>query len=407
MQTQTLYSPPGINPGAMSLKVLILKDTLSARTGASKLTLEIARAFADAGDDVRVVFFHDDGSSHLMHESANGLKIEIFERGLHSGLSKILQSPVMKIFMKDAFTLDDAVNLLGELSYTRTLNASKEGPDLIIFMNMWSGIPAVFMSNRYRSHSVLYFHEPPTFSGLPLPVRVALRWYLRLLLNRISTNVSITEATRSAMERGAGIRSRVVPDAFRILPVSGEKEDFVLLDTRWTWVRNPFFLIEVARLAEGIRFKMCGSFASAELKEQFISELRLNGVADRVEVHDNLRESELGLYYSKAKCYLRWSNSKISETGPSYGVIQAVSNGCIPVVSRNLGSSQYVSEHLGSEFVVDNDPGLFAGVVKSLFADGSFYAQSLSRLLSWRNSYDWNDYRRELIGISLENATGI
>ncbi len=397
----------GINSGTMPLNVLILKDTLSARTGATKLTLEIARAFADAGDDVRVVFFHDDGSSSLMQESAKGLKIEIFERGIHSGLSRIIQSPVMKLFMKDAFSLDDAVNLLGELSYTRALNAKGEGPDLIIFMNMWSGIPAVFMSSRYRSRSVLYFHESPTFSGLPFPVRAALRWYLRLLLNRISTNVSITEATRNAMERDAGIRSKVVPDAFRILPVSTEKEDFVLLDTRWTWVRNPFFLIDVALLAEGIRFKMCGSFGSAELKGQFISELGLRGLADRVEVHDNLPEKELERLYSKAKCYLRWSNSEISETGPSFGVIQAVSNGCIPVVSRNLGSSQYVSEHLGSEFVVDNDPGKFSGIVQRLFADDAFYARSMSRLLSWRNGYGWNDYRRKLIGVSLENASGI
>lgn len=391
----------------MPLKVLILKDTLSARTGATKLTLEIAKAFADAGDDVRVVFFHDDGSSDLMRESADGLKIEIFERGIHSGLSRLIQSPVMKIFMKDAFSLDDAVNLLGELSYTRTLNASGDAPDLIIFMNMWSGIPAVFMSRRYRSRSVLYFHESPTFSGLPFPVRFALRWYLKLLLNRVSTNVSITEATRRAMEKDAGISSRVVPDAFRPLPVSSKKEDFVLLDTRWTWVRNPFFLVDVARRAEGIRFKMCGSFGSAELREQFVSELKLKGLADRVEVHDNLPEKELELYYSKAKCYLRWSNSEISETGPSYGVIQAVSNGCIPVVSRNLGSSQYVEEHLGSEFAVENDPETFSAIVKRLFTDDDFYAKSMTRLLSWRNSYGWNDYRRELIGISLNNASRV
>ncbi len=386
----------------MALRVFIIKETLSARTGATKLTLEIAKAFAEEGDDVHLVFFHDDGSSELIRDSIAGLKFDLVERSLPSRISKLIQSPVMKLFMRDAFSLDDAVNLLGELFFTRKLNSLGDGIDLIIFMNMWSGIPAVFMSSRYRSRSVLYFHESPSFSGLPLPVRLLLRLYLRLLLSRVCANVSITEATRRTMEAETGIRSSVVPDAFRPLPYSSSKGDYVLVDTRWTFVRNPFFLIDIALQSEGIRFMMCGSFGSRELRERFIAELGRRGLSDRVELHFNSSEEELQRYYSDARCYLRWSNSTISETGPSFGVIQAVSNGCIPVVSSNLGASEYVAEHLGSEFVVENDPRLFSVIVKKLFTDDEFYSRTLERLVSWRDSYGWKDYRRELLRVAEE-----
>lgn len=383
----------------MALKVLIIKDLLSARTGGTKLTLDVAKALQSIGHDVRIVFFHSDGTEGLIRDEMTNLNFEIYENPRLFRLSQLAQLPIIKVFLKDAFKPDDAVNFLSQLSFIRYLNRLPWKYDLLISMSLWTGLVSILVHSHYRKHSILYFHEPPTFGGLPLPLRILLRSYLHRIVRSVALNVSITEMMKKAIEESLGIRSAVLADAFRVKSTLKEKEDFVLADTRWTFIRDPFFLISIAKETEGVRFVMCGGFGSPSLRDDFRNAVIEAGLSDRIEMREQNSESELDSLYSRARCYIRWSSKSVDETGPGYGLIQAVSNGCIPIVSENLGSASYVRENIGEAFVVRNEPSEFASVIRRLFSDSVLQSETYGRVIEWRNSYTAKDYGNALLAL--------
>lgn len=383
----------------MAPRILIVKDNLTAKTGTTKLTLDIARGLMAAGASVDIVFFHSYSKEKSVLGEVGDVNIEIHENRVLYGLSQMFQAPIIKMYMEDAFSPGDAVNLLDQLTFARRLNSSEEKYDHIIFMNIWSALTSIFLDQSLRSRSALYFHEPPVFGGLPGPVRTLLNYYLRRLYKGTAIHISLTEAMRRSMEETAGMSTVVLPDAFIVKPTKASKDDFVLMDTRWTYIRNPFFAIEIAERLPATRFVMCGKFASAALKERFVKALAEHKMNDRFLVKDQNTEEELDAFYSSARCYVRWSNPTVLETGPGYGLIQAVSNGCVPVISNDLGSSSYVESGLGQEFVVGNNANDFATVIERLFTDQEFFSRALERVLKWRNSYTGKDYGTRLLSI--------
>lgn len=379
------------------LNVLILKDTLSARTGATKLMLQVADAFLSHGDKVTLVFFSDDGSRHLIENRLARFDVMIQQSTLSKYVSILTQVPIIKLFMKDAFSIKDGINVLDQFAFVRKLRRRKTCYDLIIVMSIWSGFMLPLLDDSYKVRTILYFHEPPTFSGLPFPLRILLRLHMHILRPHVALNVSITHAMARSIANESTLRTAVVPDAFYERPVIREKQPFVLLDTRWTVVRNPFMVADIADVLKNIRFVMCGSFGSVALKQKFLNELKERHLEQVVEMKENLEEDELEALYSRARCYVRWSGKSTDETGPSFGLVQAVSNGCVPIISDNLGSARYVRQFVGDDFVVKNDAAEFASAIKRVFSDGKFFDDALKRVIEWRDGYTARDYRKLLL----------
>lgn len=372
----------------MALKVLIIKDLFSARTGGSKLTLDMARGLRSIGNDVKIVFFHHDGTGNLLESQLRDIEYEFYGDGILFRLSQLFQIPILKLFLKDAFHEEDAINFMGQLAYSRFLGRRGETFDIVISMSIWTGLTYMLLSDfALHTKTALYFYEPPIFSGLPLPIRLLLKIYMRLVLKKTTLNVSITDAVKQLMQKKLSLNSVTVSASFLVKSSKIEKEDYVLADTRWTYVRDPFFIIEIARLLPTVKFKMCGSFASEDIREKFLHKLEMSGFGDRIFVYEHNSEDSLDSLYSNAKCYIRWSNKEIDETGPSYGLIQAVSNGCVPIISDNLGSSSDVIRNLGEEYVVQNDASQFALAIRRLFEDQGYFSQSVKKVISWRDRY--------------------
>jgi glycosyltransferase involved in cell wall biosynthesis len=382
----------------VGLRVLILKDTLSAKSGATKLTFDIAKSFLSSGDSVRIVFFHDDGTSYLADlELMKQLELAVEEDNILFRISQLVQMPIFKLFLKDAFQVKDAINIFGLIKFARKINTFGENVDIIICMSIWTGIFSVFLKHDYRRRIILYFHEPPTFSGLPFPIRAVLKLYLSKLVKISAVNISITDKMRDSIRLLLGFETYVVKDYFTLNEVRPEKDDFVLLDTRWTFIRNPFFVLNIMKLVPDVKFVMCGTFGSSELKAKFIQSICREKLNHRISILDDVTEDELNDLYSRARCYIRWSNPDIVENGPSYGLIQSISNGCVPIVSSELGSADDVLEHMGREFVVSNTPEGFASTIRRLFSDRNFLNEAVERALRWRNSYTEKDYREALL----------
>ena len=383
----------------MPPRILIIKDNLTAKTGTTKLTLDIARALKTVGADVDLVFFHSDGTEKSVMGALDDVKIEVYENRMLYAISKAIQAPIIGVYLQDAFTSGDSVNLFGQYLFAQKLNSMRTKYDHIIFMNMWSALGVMFLAKELRDRSAIYFHEPPVFDGFPRPIRSLLKMYVGELCLRTSTHISLTEPMRKAIEEKTGIKTIVLQDAFVLRPVKNKKEDFVLLDTRWTYIRNPFFAIGIAERLPGTRFIMCGKFGSVALRERFEKELAEHRVEDRIQIREENTEAELDILYSTARCFIRWSNPSVVETGPSYGLIQAISNGCVPVISMDLGSSPRVAEKLGPEFAVDNTAAGFADAIRRLFNDEEFFAKAVQNVINWRNSYTGKEYGDRLLSI--------
>jgi glycosyltransferase involved in cell wall biosynthesis len=135
------------------------------------------------------------------------------------------------------------------------------------------------------------------------------------------------------------------------------------------------------------------------LRKRFEKELAEHRVEDRIHIREENTEAELDILYSTARCFIRWSNPSVVETGPSYGLIQAISNGCVPVISMDLGSSPRVAEKLGPEFAVDNTVAGFADAIRRLFNDEEFFAKAVQNVINWRNSYTGKEYGERLLSI--------
>ena len=383
---------------AVGLNVLIIKDTLSAKTGATKLAFDIAKSFISSGDRVKIVFFHDDGTSHLIDlQSMKTLEVDIEEDNIWFLVSQLFQVPVFKLFLKGAFYIKDAVNIFGQLKFAKKINRSNIDFDLIICMSIWTGIVPILMKHEYRKRLILYFHEPPTFSGLPFAIRKILGLYLNKLIKISAVNVSITDKMRDDIRSSLGINTHVVKDYFTLKKLNLQKEKFVLLDTRWTFVRNPFFAIDIMKILPEVKFTMCGTFGSSELRQNFIDRINSEALNERISIMEDLAEEALDELYSRAMCFIRWSNPDIVETGPSYGLIQSISNGCVPVVSSELGSASDVLEHMGRDFVVSNTPQGFASAIERLFRDRDFLNEAVQKAVKWRNGYTAKEYRESLL----------
>ena len=50
-----------------------------------------------------------------------------------------------------------------------------------------------------------------------------------------------------------------------------DKEDYVLLDTGWTFVRKSFFVIGIMKGFPGIKFVICSVFGTVELRNKLIN----------------------------------------------------------------------------------------------------------------------------------------
>ena len=191
--------------------------------------------------------------------------------------------------------------------------------------------------------------------------------------------------------------THVVKDYFTLKKLNLQKEKFVLLDTRWTFVRNPFFAIDIMKILPEVKFTMCGTFGSSELRQNFIDRINSEALNERISIMEDLAEEALDELYSRAMCYIRWSNPDIVETGPSYGLIQSISNGCVPIVSSELGSASDVLEHMGRDFVVSNTPQGFASAIERLFRDRDFLNEAVQKAVKWRNGYTAKEYRESLL----------
>jgi len=200
--------------------------------------------------------------------------------------------------------------------------------------------------------------------------------------------MAITSMIRDRL-RSQGIEAITIPHGFfggGVIP--RPKEPLILVDTRWVKERDPFRVIRIAEKLPGIRMIMIGRFADVAMRKDLENRLRSRGLSQQVELSPPLSEMELLALYGRARIVLRWAFPNM-ESGFSFSLVNAISSGCVPVMSSGLGGSRHLAEEVSPDLVQDSDEGL-VHIIRCLLADEQYYNKMQSKVLSWRDRRQWN-----------------
>lgn len=375
--------------------VLVVEDRLSAHSGTSKMTLEIANGFKEAGYEVETHFFAIGADSRFLEEKSAERTAPRLWQQVTSAISQCCQIPLFATVWSGGFNRSDAVDFIGMVLDSR-FYAKMRRADLTVFMNYWAAFPLLFANREGVGRTIVYFQEAPSFRELPWPLGPLVRFVVREILKRCDVVISPTSEIQAAAVRNMNVESSVLMYAFRSLPVTERKGNFVLLDTRWTEEREPEFALRIAEEMLDTRFVMAGYFPSRHKRADLIEAVRANGLEHRIRVQEALPEADLQSLYASATCYVRWSAIH-GEAGCSYGLIESIGSLCPPIIDSRLGSASFLRELGLGELVVDRDPKSFARAIRRLFQDAEFYSAIVNRIDTVRNDYTWVKYCTELV----------
>ena len=378
-------------------------DVLSGHSGTTKFALNIASGFIDRGAQCKLLTLKKTSDALLLEKLFKSIDVEVCSSHFARSLSMMLQYPLIKFFESQAFNGEDAINIFGALFLARKLKKVIGEYDILIFINIYAAIPLLLSTSNSKSKFVLYFHEPPLFAEMPYIVRKLLVLYVKIVSSKCTLRISTSDKMRDSIKKNLQINTLSIPFAFSRKPHTTRKEDFIIADTRWTGQRDPFFLLEIASRLPRMNFKMCGKFGNHEIENRFLKLAEEMNVRDRIEMLHELDEDVLDSLFRRAKCYVRWGTLG-GETGTSFGVFQSISNGCIPIISDDLGSAEFIKKCINDDVVVKRDPSSFSAIINRLVEDDNYFLALLQKVIKCRDNYAWSEYVENLMAHIFERA---
>ena len=373
-------------------------DVLNGHNGTTKLMLYIAGGLQALGHNVTLIYFGRTKDWKNVDDLLKDKNFMVVERSLMDLIAFPLRIYAIKKFWY--FTAEDIVNLLREFSLFRILRKLQLKPDFIIFSNVQSAFPIILSKSQLRT--ALFVHEAPDFREFGFPIESLLKFYVKFLLRNTTFTISINYGTKSRMSEIYGSELIVLPPiAFNDREISDKVDrNIILMDTRWTTDRDPYFIIKIVEEIGGINFIMHGSFPNDWLRESLVNELDSRGLSSRCSIISGLGWEGLENLYMSAKIMLRWSG--MSETGNSVAVMDAISHECVPVVDNQLGHmATFISENISPSLVVERDQSAFIDVIKRLVQDDEYYSGIRARIRASKKTFTWEKYSAGLLKMTM------
>lgn len=386
----------------LSKKVVIVMDNLTGHSGTPKVALKLAKGLKLNDCLVRLVVFRKSLDWNNFSSELAGIDFYSTGNFLTDMISLILESPMIVTLMKGSFDKDDRIDFLSPLLSQR-LRRELKSSDLVIFMNMWSAVYLALSQGVGLRRVVTYFQEQ--YSPLPFPLARISEWLLHQVVNNSTKLLAVSNAISKSLYEERNLRTISLHHAVDLNPMTLKKKSYILTDTRWSKERDPFFILEIMKKLDSYTMIVCGKFGSSELKTKFINEIALAKLEEKIILKENVDEAELNGLYREAFCYLRWGATSqlvpdFREKGPSFGLYQAISNGCIPVISNDLGSADEVAKEISPSLVTPKDPNRFVEVIKKLQDDKTFFDYVMQRIIEFRRVHTWKNYASEVLKIA-------
>ena len=365
------------------MKLTIVHNNLEV-SGTFKYIVMVARGFRQLGWDVQLIYSGENVNAPLVRSMLGSIPAARFAGRFSEELSRAVASVPIRLFASHLFTPDQSPNFVGMFSGRRRFLRLVSDSDLVIYSNPLA-FPPWLLLRQDRPRSILLFHEGIEGEYLPRLLRVPLQAYLRRATRSVTGSVGISLAIAKRLAQ-LGVPAQPIYDGFEEPPPSStEREDLVLADSRWHAARDPSFVVELAQRVPTARFVLCGKIGSEALRAKLRSKMADASVADRVQVKERFDEAELAQLYRRAKIAVRWGER---EDGFPVSLVQAVSYGCVPILSRELGGANYLAREVSADLAVDGVDG-FAHVISRLLNEPEFYREMRDRVDAWRQRRPW------------------
>lgn len=376
------------------MKVLILLDVMNGHNGTTKNILKIARGIIEAGNEVFIVTF---GKTT---DYETNLKNNLYEIPYEIEVDKcldILEFPIRVYAQRKFwyFTDEDITHIGRQLKVSRILKKRKFNPDIVILSNVQTLFALPFLNNSIKP--VIFIHEPLIQAGYGPLLGTIITLLAKTAIRRKALLVSVSKQSMERSDIEFRDNIEVLPMVgFEYMPEKTSKYLEVLIDTRWTEARDPFFLLDIMDAMKDTKFYMCGKFTEERLFEQFVRELKNRGLDGSCEIHNGITQNELDTLYDRCMILMRWS--AFHESGNSVAVLDAVSHECIPILDRKLGDvAEILSREMSPDIVVERNPEEFALAAKRILNDERTYNELLKKLRVLKQKRTWRAYAEDLL----------
>lgn len=371
------------------MDILIVADVLNGHNGTFKIITNIAHGFKEK-HKIKLIFYGKSDDYKNVADLISDIDYEIL---MPTGILAFIEKQVKSIITKkhSNFKTEDIPSIFAQFSLYKYLRKINFFPDIIIFTNVFSSF-SLLKKNKFTKNMVI-LHEAPVFDDFNIIFRTALHKYLDVL-NRKSLFVSISELTTEKTEKYYNYKIITRPPiGFISHGENYKKEKYILLDTRWTLNRDPMFIAKIAPMINNVKIIMHGIILDKSLKNELINTIRKNQY--NIEIIYNDDSSHLATLYEKALIVLRWNG--VNETGNSVAFLDAISYDCIPIIDKTMGVSQFISDNISSDLVVNKDEHEIAYVINRLIAEQNYYDVMLSRVKECKGRFSWEQYSENLI----------
>lgn len=359
-------------------------------SGTTKYIGSLADGFASLGHSVRLIYSGQGPRADLVDLTFRHLTRVRFTGSLSQRFTEYaVGGPILRLFTD--FKPSQSVNLIGSFLGSNKFDRLTADTDLIVYANTFAYPPPRLLRQRTRQE-VLIFHEGIGSTNLPYPLRKSFTSFCKAVSDSVDLRMAITDQVAEVLG-SEGITSRAIYHGFFSNIVPGVKEPLILADSRWFPHRSPVRVAHIAERVPGARFAVLGSFQNPNLEDQLRRELVKTRTSDRVEIRTGVPEPELLNLYGRAKCVIRWGQL---ERGFPFSLVYAVSSGCIPVFSSELGGARYIASEVSPDLVVKTDSEL-AEVLNRLLSDDVYYTSMKRKVLGWRDKRPWRAVASEII----------
>ena len=146
-------------------------------------------------------------------------------------------------------------------------------------------------------------------------------------------------------------------------------------------LKNPLECIDIFKV--GLKYFpksfliVCGAVKDKKLKEKFLSSIRNDNLDDKIKIYDKISGDSLLEQYKKATFII--APSKLDTFNMT--VLEGMNMGCIPIVSKNCGVKELISNQYGIVYDNMND------VKEKIRNINVFEASSLCHEVSLKNTY--------------------
>lgn len=351
-----------------------------------------SKGLSDVGNQVEMIFLREARSAHQVRGLLSGLHFSSYLSGTIARLSEAVGSPFVRLGAGESFEIDSSPDPI-TWALAPIIGKWNKKFDLVIASEEFTGLAALAANLLNGTPYILFFQEaiaedePSWLSLLLRPWRLAVS-------RRAVLCVGVTTRVAASYQRTLGIEVKVIPHGCNPAPwIFTSKQAFVLADTRWTPVRDPDFLLDVAELTHFVKFVVAGSFPSHAAQARFQQEISQRNLCNRVQLVTGLAEEALTELYRTALVYVRWaahSNEAPPESGPSFGIFQALSQGCPIIADANLSMDPIVASRF-KNWVLPRNASVFANRIEALAANPSLVAElsvmawETAKDLSWTN----------------------